>query len=205
MRAPSQSVFVVGVGLLLAYAVPASADLTGLTFEGTIDVTLGRFSAPFASIASGDSYTFTYMFESATADSDPSRALGAYFGAIQGFEVSIGATSVMGTPTSDFIAVDDESSPGIESYEASVATDAFVFTVEMDLQAGTLSSDALPTAFAPGAISAFQFTLFDPLTEGSALGKLTSFSTHVVPVPSAALLGVFGFGIVVWLRQRDLL
>ncbi len=206
MRFHSRNFSVVVAGLLLASAVPASADLIQFTFQGTID-TVGPLSAPFGSIAVGDPYTLSYVFDSGTTDGDLSGTVGTYDGDIQEFSLSIGAASLAGTPLfGGAITVDDESVPGIETYDAVMLTTAFEIGVTTGFSVGTLGSDALPTDFSLSDFSGFTFFI-DDINESFAEGNLTLFSSQVVsvvPLPGSALMGVVGFGIVGWLRRRSL-
>lgn len=208
MRFHSRNFSVAVAGWLLASAVPASADLIQFTFEGTIG-TVGPepLSAPFGSIDVGDPYTLSYVFDSGTTDGDLSGTVGTYDGDIREFSLLIGAFSVTGTPLfGGAITVDDESMPGIETYDAVMLTTAFDIGVKIGLFAGTLDSDALPTNFFVSNFSGFTFFI-DDIGEGSAEGNLRSFSSQVVsvvPLPGSALMGVVGFGIVGWLRRRSL-
>ncbi len=191
------------VGFLLCVVVagPVLAEPVEFTFQGTIDLVLGTFNPPFDSVAAGDEYTFQFVFESTTPDSEGAPTLGVYLDPIQSFVITIGGASMTDTPDVSYIAVDDETVPGLEFYEVGIGVLTFVFGGQSGLPTGTLSSDALPTTFELGDLSSFQFSVFDVMTEGSAIGSLTSFSDgdengNGDEIPAASTWGLSVLGLL---------
>ncbi len=188
---------------------PALAEPVEFTFQGTIDAALGAFSPPFNAIATGDQYTFRFVFESTTPDSEASPTLGIYYDPIQSFEITIGTASMTDTPDISIIAIDDETVPGQEFYEVGVGKLTFIFGGQTGLPVGTLSSDALPTTFDIDDLTGFQFSVFDVMTEGSAVGSLTFFSDgngngngDPDDIPAASTWGLLALGLLLLVGAR---
>lgn len=195
MVRPTKAVALSVVGVVLALAPRAGADMFEFTFDGTIDAPFGTFAAPFGSIASGDPFTFSYLFDSTTPGP------GNFVGAIQSFSLDINGAVVSGGPDSSEIIVDS----GTQSYSANVTQGAFGIGLEIFFQAGTLASNAIVTALNAGTISSIDFSMFDPRigedAEVFASAQLVT-TAQVIPVPGAAVLGLMGFGTIGWIRRR---
>ncbi len=168
---------------------PAAAEIVEFTFEGSIQFVVGNFSAPLNGLAAGHTYEFKVAFDSNTVDQDASPTLGQYFDPVQTYEITTNTAALAGVPSLSFMAVDDETVPGQESFEVGIGVIAFILGGQVGLPAGTLSSDALPTTLELSDLSGFQFTVFDTLTEASAIGNLTAFSDGSEEVPPGGTSG----------------
>jgi hypothetical protein len=204
---------------LPALSIPALAGPLFFNFTGTVTQTNFDPSDPFGgSIVFGTPITGTYVFDSATPDSDPSGSSGSYqhAGAPYGLSINIGGNVFS---TNDFLAVNVLNGGGFDQYgvlacvggSAACFSGDFSVSILMQDNTGTaLASDALPgtapslAAFQSATI-AFNRNYFDDAGTFFQIqidGTLDSLIA--VPEPSTAVSVLLGIALAaVAFRKRS--
>ncbi|MFQ5413952.1 MAG: hypothetical protein ACE5E6_05790 [Phycisphaerae bacterium] len=187
------------VGLLIAASAPtARGSLIPFEFTGTVDV-IDPFSGALAGLADGDTFVFTYLFESATMDADPDPTIGAYPGAVTDYVLAfdtLGGPVVIPGMGGD-IVVDVLA----ERYVVTPANPALDINLDVGVVAGTLPTDALPTTLAIDFL-ATTFDIVETLEPIPGLADLIVDGFSVIPAPGATLLASLGLGLISGMRRR---
>ncbi len=174
-------------------APTARADLIEFTFSGVIS-SVQPLSGPLSSIASGQAFTFTYLFDSTSPDMNGSNSFGQY--ALTSFSFEVGSDFLFGTKGHIDVNVPD-SVYGVtsESGDYSVILDV--------LTTNPITTDLLPTTldFDAGTIDIHP-TMGGEVGGGAAIGDITSFGSRIVPLPAAVWLGAVGLGLVACIGRR---
>jgi hypothetical protein len=202
---------------LAALSAPALAGPLFFNFTGTVTQTNFDPSDPFGgSIVFGTPIMGTYVFDSATPDSDPSGSSGSYqhSGVPYGLSINIGGNVFS---TNDFLAVNVLNGGGFDQYGvlacaggagACFSGDLTVSILMQDATGTALSSDALP-GIAP-SLAAFQSrtvafnrnyfddagTFFQIQIDG------TLDSLIAVPEPSTAVAVLLGCAFLAIARRK---
>ena len=202
---------------LPALSLPALASPVFINLTGTVVSTNFDPSDPFGgSIGFGTPIAITYVFDSTTADSDPSGSSGSYqhTGAPYGLSINIGGFVFS---TNDFLAVNVLNSAGLDQYGvlacsggvgACFSGDLTVSILLQDNTGTALGSDALPgtapslASFQSGTI-AFNRNYFDDAGSFFQIqidGNVDSLA--VVPEPSTTVGVLLGCALLAIARRR---
>ncbi len=197
-----------------SHAEPAQAALVEFTFGGEVDfVNLGSppfgLPAPWNTVAVGDAWSTSYVFDSTTADTHAPPTLGDY-PAISHYDLTIGsATEVQAvSAASTFIRVFDNQPAGADQYEVFIPIlQGLNWFMQLDqLNTNTpFTSDALPLCGDIRLIdftSVKDFTLSDFITNTEIHGSVDFHSCRVVPEPVGLVLGLVSLAGLITTRNR---
>jgi hypothetical protein len=167
----------------------ARADLVRFTFSGTFDTVSGPVQAP---VQVGQPFTFTYVFDTSTPDSDPAPNFGLYAGAIVSASVTSGSFQFSASPGD--ISVLNNGFAG-DTYTARIE-DAIRFAQVglTDFQFGAFNDDHLPADLPFADFDIRRFTLHGDVgpTFWEAQGEITSFTRQAVCYADCNQDGVLG-------------
>jgi hypothetical protein len=193
--------------------MPASAIPLTFRYTGTVDLIQGFNSPPFAI---GDTFTYTFTFNSETPDRDPHPSMGRYPGLIMN-SMQVGSYSAYTGPPRFYYyypitvghdafgtavymwyftqSVDNLIGDAIEG----LPLDEFIF--RMDDDTGTaISSDALPLLPPDPALFNIKYMrlgFFDVSTQRGAYVDATINTAAMIPEPSTFLLILIALAMII--------
>jgi hypothetical protein len=173
---------------LAALAGIAQGNFIRFTFTGTIDyVVLGDIPNP-PTVLVGDTFVFSYTFNTLTPDHHPDPNFGSYMGAILECQGQVGIAPI---PTAfGHVSVLNDARVTGDRYEAMLIVSVTGPNVNLyvhlnDHEAGAFTSDALPHDLSFDAFDTARFTwsiwMFGPLAPWEASGNITGFSREAIP------------------------
>ena len=187
--APCSLGLVMGMGVVIA---PARADIIEFTFGGNIRMVTGP-----SPVSVGDSFAFSYIFDSETMDIDPAPNFGLYPAISQ---ADVVAGSFMHSASQGDISVLDNGIAG-DSYQGIFNDPLVVAGANLGQIVGAVfMNDSLPDDLDLNAFDIRDFFLQVEVGPAvwEARGRIETFRRRVIPGPgvmAVGLLGALGLGV----------
>jgi hypothetical protein len=206
-------VVILMLGILLFSGGLTQAELITIAISGHVTAINDMYSNLNGKINMGDAITGTYIYDSATPDSNPDQNIGEYFNYASpaGISVKIGEFAFQTNPNNvKFLVGTSNDNPSGEDvhwlasyHNLSLSNGALVAYINWQLNDSTrtaLSSDVLPLT-APN-LSNWNFNNFRIDISRSGTGTIQGIITSAVLVPEPCSILLFLAGGIVFRRQK---